>query len=251
MKRTALFAMSVLVTSSAFAQAPDRGWIDVNFVSVQSQQDAQTYTWSARLFGETITAATAYPKLPRATGVAVEAGLKFHSMVGVGVHFDPVKYEYPVGLAVSVPHPLIFNRLASDADATSGTLERKDLGVDIFVTFIPRTPDAWRIRLFGGPTYFKVTQEMVEVIRYSQVFNAFGANVVDITTHTDKTVEDSAWGFNVGADLSYFFSKYVGVGGVVRFNQGTVKIASEPLTGQPTELEAGHTTVGGGLRLRF
>jgi len=49
----------------------------------------------------------------------------------------------------------------------------------------------------------------------------------------------------------YFFSRHIGVGGVVRFNQGTVEIDEEPLTEQPAEWKAGHTIVGGGLRLRF
>lgn len=252
MRLTALAATFVLVTSSAFAQAPAHTWIDFNVVSVQPQQDEQTYTLRTSLFGETATAATTYPTFSRATGRAVDAGVNVHSMFGLGVHFDPVNYEYPVGLAVNIPHPAIFNRFASDADVTSETLERRDRGIDVYAAFIPHTPDAWRIRLFGGPTHFTVTQEMVEGVRYNQVFNPLtGANVVDITTHTNKTVEDSAWGFNVGADVSYFFSKYVGVGGVARFNRGTVKIASEPFTTESTELKAGHTAVGGGLRLRF
>lgn len=245
-------ALLVFAAVPAFAQdAPSKGWIDFDFVSVQPAQDAQTYTGLAPLFGEIASFASAYPDLPSAKGGNIGAGFNFHPRVGLGFHFLAVKYDMPVGLAVSIPHPIFANRFATDADVTSSQLERTDRSLDILATFTAPTPDAIRVRVFGGPTYFRVRQNMVSLIRYTQVFNLLGANVVDITTFDDEDVEGSAWGFNVGADVAYFFSRHVGVGGVVRFNQGTVDIDSEPLTGDSAELKAGHTLVGGGLRLRF
>ena len=51
-------------------------------------------------------------------------------------------------------------------------------------------------------------------------------------------------GFNVGADVGYYFTKNVGVGGIVRFAQTKVTFSLG-------EVDAGGAMVGGGVRLRF
>ena len=245
-------AMALVITAStAFAQgAPSRGWVDILVVSVRPSQDTQTFTYRTQVFDELASFASAYPDLPSANGGNIGGGFNVHPRIGVGVHFVNVNYEMPVGLAVNVPHPLIFNRFATDSDVIS-TLERKDRAIDLLAVYTLPTPDAFRVRVFGGPTYFQVSQEMVSDIYFNQAFNLVGGNIVDITRSDQQQVEGSAWGFNVGADVAYFFSRHIGVGGVVRFNQGTVEIDNEPLTEQPAEWKAGHTIVGGGLRLRF
>jgi hypothetical protein len=251
MTRTIAVLSLTLLASPALAQnAPSRGWVDINLVSVGSQQDEQTYTFSTPVFDEVATAATVYPKLSSGRRGDIAAGVNVHPRIGVGVHFDLINYDSEVGMALRVPHPLFFNRFAEDARVTDSPLERRDRAVDIAAVFTVPTPDAWRVRLFGGPTYFSVSQEMVEDIGFNQLFDIFGLNLVEIDTFTRRTVDGTAWGFNAGADVSYFFSRNVGVGAVVRFNRGTVTV-DEPLTGNSADLEAGHTTVGAGLRLRF
>jgi len=173
-------------------------------------------------------------------------------MVGFGVGFDAVNYQSQVGLGVSIPHPVFFNRMGTGADITKDPLQRQDRSVDLSAMLFPRTSDAWQIRIFGGPTYFRVSQEMVETIGYSQFFNVFtGANIVAVTGFTKRTVEGSSWGVNGGVDVGYFFTRNVGIGGVLRVNRGTVKVDKEPLTDAVADLKVGHTTFGGGLRLRF
>ena len=58
------------------------------------------------------------------------------------------------------------------------------------------------------------------------------------------TEEEQKTGFNVGADVGYYFTKNVGVGGIVRFSQTKVTFSLG-------EVDAGGAMVGGGLRLRF
>jgi outer membrane protein with beta-barrel domain len=250
--RFSVVAMLFIAASTASAQsAPSRGWLDVDFVSVRGSQGEQTFTARTSVFQEQASFASAYPELPSATGGNIAGGFNIHPRIGVGVHFVNISYEMPVGLAVNIPHPLFFNRFATDSDVTDSALERKDRSIDIAAVYTVPTPDAVRIRVFGGPTHFNVKQEMVSDVYFNQMFNLLGANVVDITRFDQQRVDGSAWGFNVGTDVAYFFSRYIGVGGVLRFNRGTVEIEKEPLTETPTELKAGHTMIGGGLRLRF
>ena len=106
----------------------------------------------------------------------------------------------------------------------------------------------WEISVSGGPSFFSVDQDLVEDITIDQTYPYDTATFASAVSTRHST---SGLGFNVGADVAYFFSRHIGVGGVVRFNQGTVEIDKEPLTEQPAEWKAGHTIIGGGLRLRF
>lgn len=249
MRRLSLcFALAVFLPSLAAAQT--RGWVGVNVASWTSAQESQTYTFNSRVFGETATAVTNYPELGSAIGVDVAAGVNIVPMFGVGVSADVASYDYTVGLAVRIPHPTAFNRHAT-ATGSSAPMSRSDTGINISAVYTPRTPDSVQVRLFGGPTYFSVEQDMVGRINYAQVFNLLGVNLVEVTTTQDSTVNESAWGFHAGADVSYFFSRYVGVGGMVRFSRGTVDIQSEPLSAGPAELSTGFAVVGGGVRFRF
>jgi hypothetical protein len=242
----------MLTASPVFAQdAPDNVWVNIDFASAQPTQEAQTYTFSAPLFGETASLASAYPDLPSAKGGDIGGGFRVFRNLGFGIHFVAVDYEMNAGLAISIPHPAFFNRSATDADVTASPLERSDRSVDLSAVYTLPTPDALRVRVFGGPTYFKIRQDMVSDIRFTQVFNLLGGNVVDITGFDQREVDASAWGFNVGVDVAYFFSRYIGVGGNVRFNKGTVDIDEEPLSEEPAEFDAGGAVFGGGLRLRF
>jgi hypothetical protein len=57
-------------------------------------------------------------------------------------------------------------------------------------------------------------------------------------------------GWNAGAELSVFFSRFVGVGAGFRFNKGTVEI-DEPLSLEEADLDVGHATISVGARVRF
>ncbi|HTM04160.1 MAG TPA: hypothetical protein VL173_11690 [Vicinamibacterales bacterium] len=241
--------LCLVSASPAFAQ--NRGWINLDFISATSNQDAQTFTLQTPVDGETASASASYPKMPRATGVLVGGGFGATSLIGFGINFDFENYEYPVGMAINIPHPLFFNRFASDVAVTSESLQRKDRGVDFEVVLSPTPSGPVSVRVFGGPTYFHVSQEMVQDIGFNQQIDLFGGNSVQITSHRDQEISGSSWGFNVGGDVGYFFTDHVGVGGEVRYNRGTVTIDNEPLSGESAELTMGHATVGGGLRLRF
>lgn len=244
-----ILAVLCLVTP-AFAQAPSRVTFDLNFVTVTAAQGDQAYVDTAPLFGETATVASAYPSLPRAYGAGGQWGVSIARGLGVGFNWDQVSYDYTAGLAVSVPHPAFFNRLGTDADV-SGVLSRRDRAFNFHASYTFRTPDAVRVRVWAGPSYLQVTQDMVQTVAYNQVFNVFtGANVVNITTYTEREADGSAWGLNAGGDVAYFFSRHVGVGGTIRLTSGSVEIA-EPLSATSVDLEAGHTVFGVGLRLRF
>jgi hypothetical protein len=149
-----------------------------------------------------------------------------------------------------MPHPLFFN--AHDTDARPGdvALARTEGSVHI-QAMVVATPnsDGVRIRFFGGPTRFRVTQETVDDILYDQVFQVFGRlNAVEITNCEFSKSEGTGWGFHVGADVGVFFTRVFGVGGFVKFSKGTVELSDFSGT---FEVDAGGFQTGGGVRLKF
>ena len=246
-----VLAILSLASSSASAQGTDRVWIDVNVVSAKPAQDATTFTFSDTVFNEPVSMSAAYPAMPRATGGLFGGGVGVARGFGVAVQFVNAQFEYDAGLAISIPHPFVFNRFGTDTDVTD-TLERSERALDLSGVYQLPTPDAWRVRVFGGPSYFKFKQDMVQDVEFTQSINIVTfANTVNITDFRQEEVDESTWGFHVGADVAYFFSRHVGVGGTVRFNRGTVTLDTEPLSEEESELKVGTTIVGGGLRLRF
>lgn len=238
------------IPNAVTAAPPNRVFIDLNWMNSHPLQKAQTFTYSEIRFEEQATAQATYPELPRVNGWDVSGGVLLGGQWAVGVRAFSEEFRLPVGLGVSAPHPILFNRFATDADVTDSRLLREEKIFDFHAMYFHNTP-RWRIVGFGGPSYFRVSHEMVQDVVYSQFFSFLtGANIVDITAFDREDVTGSAWGLNVGADAAYFFSRFVGIGGGVRFNYGTVKI-NEPLSESEGDLRVGTTTFVAGPRFRF
>lgn len=238
------------VAAQTPSESPIRGWIAVDILSVQSQQDAQTYNVAQRMFSETARFKTDYPALPRAIGPGFTGGFTSGAGLGFGFRFLRTAYEYEVGLSAIVPHPLLFARMGTDSDLTQSFLQRNDRAFDLQASYTIPTSPAVQLRVFGGPTFFQTEQGMVESIRYTQAFNLLGTNAVNITNYTEETATGSGWGFNGGFDLAGFFSRHVGAGGGLTANRGTVTV-TDPFSGGTADLKTGTITFNAGLRLRF
>ena len=92
---------------------------------------------------------------------------------------------------------------------------------------------------------------MVDIVRYTQDPPGISSlNIVKIDGYDARVVEGTGWGFHAGADVGYFFSRYAGVGGTLRFSRGSVEMA-EPLSEKPAKMTTGGMQFGGGVRLRF
>ena len=59
----------------------------------------------------------------------------------------------------------------------------------------------------------------------------------------------SALGAHAGADVAYYFSERIGVGGMIRYSHGSVKLDSPD--GDTLNSDVGGVHTSGGLRIRF
>jgi hypothetical protein len=108
------------------------------------------------------------------------------------------------------------------------------------VYLVPISPKLL-LMIFGGPSQFTVRQTVVTAVGFSE---SFPYDEAQFTSATVSTEEESKTGFNVGADVAYYFTRNLGVGGIVRFARASVTFSSG-------EVDAGGVIVGGGVRLRF
>jgi outer membrane protein with beta-barrel domain len=244
--------VGLLLSSPAFAQSYEKGWIDVNFGSAQSSQKDFTSAFTVELFSETGGLAAAYPKPNRGADFDFGGGFMFNPVFGIGLSVSGTAHEDPAGLAVTVPHPFFFDASTTASDITGDVLKRTEGAYHIQLAAVPLRTDRLVIRLFGGPSYFRVRQDLVSDISYVQVAPLFSrANDVTVTGWDGNSeVAGSGWGFNAGADLGVFFTRVVGIGAVVRFTQANVDLA-DPLSETNVTMKAGGLQVGGGIRLKF
>jgi hypothetical protein len=251
MKRFVFVAAMCVVPSFASAQDEPGGWVDVNVGVASSGQDPFTAAFAGLLYGEPAALAAAYPQPSRGADFDLGGGLMFTPLWGVGVSFTGTAHEDQAGLALTVPHPFFVNASATAADITADRLQRAETALHLKLAAAPLRSSHFTLRLFGGPSYFRVEQDSVEDISFSQTAFPFSRiNIVTITGFQGTQLEGSGWGYHAGADLGVFFSRVVGVGGMFRFSRASVEVF-DPLASANHDLDAGGVQFGGGLRLRF
>lgn len=144
----------------------------------------------------------------------------------------------------SYPHPFFFNTNRTGT-WPSGSLDRTEIGVHLSAAWEMVQRPRFMVSVFGGPSFFNYEQAVVNEV---DVIQSYPYDSIDAHLVTG-TLDGTVVGFHAGGDVSWFFSRYVGVGGLIRFTSATddVHIAG----GQPFNLELGGLQGGVGIRLRF
>jgi hypothetical protein len=232
-------------------RSAEKGWFDVNAGmagAAQETRDTQA-TWMQT--GEPAKFTTSY-KAPTGADFDFGGGVMFTPVVGAGLSISGTAHRSTADISLTLPHPNYFNHYASDSGQTDGTLQYTEGAVHIqLMGNLTPGGSRFRARVFGGPTYFVIRGDALTAVRWEQAW-LFTANAVDIIGTTAKEVSANAWGFHAGADLAYFFSRVVGIGGLVRFSRGSATIEDdEVMADEPLDLKVGGLQAAFGLRLRF
>lgn len=223
--------------SAAKSTIAERAIVSINasyLAASRTFDDTRTFD----LYAEQGSFTTDYDVQAR-VGVDAGAFVRVWQGLAVGGAFTTYKDDGDLVIEGSIPHPLLFNQPRSVEGTAPGT--REETAFHLQVAYIVPVNRKLRVVVFGGPSFFTVKQSVVTGINYDEAYPfdeaTFSGADVEIEEE-DKT------GFNVGADVGYFFTKSVGVGGIIRFSQTKVTFSLG-------ELDAGGAMVGGGLRLRF
>ena len=103
----------------------------------------------------------------------------------------------------------------------------------------------FRAMAFGGPSWFRVTQDVVTAFSFNQTYPFDQATLQAATT---SSATKSRLGFNAGGDATFFISRQIGVGFTVMYSRADLTFPAGDTT---ASIIAGGLQTGGGLRFRF
>ena len=98
------------------------------------------------------------------------------------------------------------------ASGATDKLTRTEGGVNLQTMIVPYHSDGLRVRLFGGPTYFRYSADMVGDFTVSRSV---------VTDYDVVQTDGTGWGLHVGGDVTFFLSRFVGLGGFARYSRGS------------------------------
>ncbi len=182
-----------------------------------------------------------------------KAGLLFGGTVGILVR-RPLGFAVAVSrssrsgdaaVTASIPHPFFDN---SDrlVDGAASDVARTETAVHVQAYVDLRPRGGWRVRLFAGPSYFKVEQELVTEVRAEETFPFDTAEFGSATT---TRASGSGFGFHGGIDVARMFTRRVGIGAVADYARGSVDLNAPG--SRTVSTDAGGLQARAGLKILF
>ena len=232
-------------TRPAAAQASDaRGFIMINGGTQTASADfSDTLTFSHPLFGPET---GDFETRSRGNGdrlFDVGGGIRIWRRLAVGAGVSQFAHTADAGITGRIPHPFRFDRPRPLSGTDTG-LARKETAMHVQALWVIPAGRAV-IALFGGPTFFTVPQDLVTDVTFNQTYPYTEATFAG--THR-QAQSGSTIGGHAGADIAFYFSSWVGIGGMARFSRGSVDLASG---GNTIAIAVGGVQTSGGLRFRF
>lgn len=182
---------------------------------------------------------TADYEVQAAPGLDAGGAVRLWRDLGVGVAVSTFKDDRDITIEGTLPHPFFFDRPRAISGVTPGT--REEIAVHLNAVYFATASPKFQALIFGGASFFSVTQSVVTSVNYSETYPYDTASFTSAVVREEK---ESKVGFNVGADIAYYFSRYFGVGGIVRFSKASVPFSIG-------DLDVGGASVGGGVRIRI
>lgn len=250
MRRTVIAL--VILTGLTFLSLPDTAsaqptaWGDNGYISINGFYDATTSSYetlTSQDFNlETVQLTTSH-EVAKTPVYDLTVGGRLKGNLGMGFGFSYAKQTDDAEITGGIPHPFYYDQPRALAATTK--LDREDVTVHIHGMWLLPLTERFQVALFGGPTWFRVTQETVKSI---EIDDSFPFDSVTLTKAELEKSKGSHWGYNAGFDASVFFSAHVGVHGIVRYAQGTITISPG---GHETSFDIGGLQLGAGLRFRY
>jgi hypothetical protein len=250
----AVCALAMAATADAQATF-DRVWIDVNVGDASAAEASFEMTASIERSQEAADFGAHY-HVPRSVSFDFGGGLMLTPILGVGVSLGGSAHEAQADLTARLPHPYFFEAFATADGKTDVPMQRIERSLNIQATVVALRTGRFRLRAFGGPSWFRVQQDSVTDILYNQFYFVHSpVNAAELTEYELERIAGSGWGFHAGADGSLFFTRIFGVGGFAKYGRGAIDLENTVARalGQQglVSVKAGGVEVGGGLRLKF
>ncbi len=168
--------------------------------------------------------------------------------VAAGVAFSSTSRTSSSELTAELPHPFYF--VDRTVQATVDDLKGSEQGVHIFLSYpVPLKPtNKLEVALFGGPSLFTVKQDLVTSVVTSETYPYDSVTLTSATLASPRP-SVSAFGFNVGTDISWRLTPKLRVGGLLRFTRASGTL--DDGFGDEVSVDAGGLMAGAGIRVVF
>ena len=244
MRRLLLLIATLLVAAHpAFAQ----GWTGRARVSISGGAQIDTTRLSESItLTKYVEPAPVTAEVPKGALPFVDLGvaLRLAGNLGAGVSVSYLTNREEAEVTAQIPHPFYFNQLRPISGTVSGVLH-KELATHTNLVYLIASPRI-DLMLSGGASFFQVEQGFVSDVLYAEAYPYDAASFLDATLTRER---ESKVGYNAGADVTWKFSRRLGLGGLIRFSRARVPFAVGEL--DAGTVKVGGLQAGGGLRLLF
>lgn len=229
--------------TAAAKRVPGRGFIAIN-AGVQAAPSDFTDDFTFLANAEAGTIEATYPsKVPLLLDGSI--GYRFWGRIGVAVGGSRTSGKGTVDVRASVPHPLLLdNDRLVEGQAPDVSRTESAAHLQLFYEMAPR--GKWRTRLFAGPSYFAVSQDLVRSVTVNE---SYPFDTATFRSAVTEGADGSGIGFNVGADIAWMFSRRAGAGLLLRYTGGSVDLNAPESRNVSTDV--GGFQAGAGLRFLF
>lgn len=224
---------------------PGTSFLTIDGVRRRGEDDlTRTSTVFSSTLGENSTIATNYGNT---TGWSLDflGGGPVWRWVGVGFGVSYHRRDRAALVDALIPHPYFFDTFRPTS-MTTEPLRARETAVHVPAVFLPPAFGPIRVVVFGGPSWFQVSQTVVTDITLNEVFPY---NTVTIGAVKAEERKGTFPGYHAGADVSVFLSRYVGVGAGIRYSHANI----DKFDGETTAtlgISGGSSAVAG-VRFRF
>ncbi len=228
---------------AAAKRAPGRGFIAFN-AGVQTASSDFTDEFAFMANAEAGTIEASYPsEVPFVLDAS--AGYRFWGRVGVALGVSRTSAKGSVAVRASVPHPFMLDhdRLV-EGEASDVARTETAAHLQLFYEMMPK--GKWRTRFFAGPSYFNVEQDLVHTVTVNE---SYPYDTATFATAVTGNAEGSSVGFNVGADISWMFSKRTGAGLLLRYARAGIDLNAPD--SRTVSTDGGGLQAGAGIRFLF
>jgi hypothetical protein len=186
--------------------------------------------------------------IPKKVVFDVGATLRIWRGLRAGAAVSAFKANGSGTVTAHVPHPLQFKQPRTTTGEIPG-VDRKETATHIQIGWTVPTAGGLEFMPFAGPSILQTEQVFVTKLNVTLANEVFPFDTLAFPGVATETIKDSVMGYNAGVDMTWRFSKNVGIGALIRYSHGTKDYT--PTGGQATKVEAGGLQAGGGLRLIF
>jgi len=220
---TLLLALAAAVPAEAQRKPVPRPFVERGFVTLGAGVQASPDDLTDRvLFEQNAETGTIDAEYPGRAGLLVDvtAGLRIRGRMGMAVGLGRATRSGPARVTAAIPHPF-FDDQPRTVSGEAGDVSRTETVLHTQLYYDLRPRGAWRLRLFAGPSYFNVEQEVVTDVQAAEVYPYDTAEFRSAATARAK---GSAIGVNAGLDAARMFTRRTGVFGSFRYAIASVDV---------------------------